>query len=169
MKMEFKLPTKVKALAILTRIDPAKDMVVVDITTNKAWIIEGRNGYGPECWDVRVEHTVACLDPKNMYQMLIRDEDTGFFYEVTNVKETQKILNAKLLGKEIMGDIKDNRFSLATPESLKDTELENDIYAAIIGETERLEHEKIYRGNGHHLAQRLTAMIMEKINPEKVS
>lgn len=36
---------------------------------------------------------------------------------------------------------------------------ENAIYSAIVGYCEGLEHDKIYRGNGHHLAQRLTALI----------
>ena len=45
---------------------------------------------------------------------------------------------------------------------MKDSSLlVNKVYAAIIGECERLEHEKIYRGNGHHLAQKLTKMIEE--------
>lgn len=57
----------------------------------------------------------------------------------------------------------------AAVKQWEDTADENDVYAAIIGETERLEHEGIYKGNGHHLAQRLTAMIMEKLKPEKVS
>lgn len=37
--------------------------------------------------------------------------------------------------------------------------IENKIYAAIIAECERMEAAKIYKGNGHHLAQRLVPMI----------
>lgn len=119
MKTEIKLPSTIKAITILTRIDPQAGMVIVDITTQKAWIVEGRNGYGPECWDVRVGTTVACLNPKNIYQMLMRDEDTGFFYEVVDEKEVQKILDYKLMGKPILGNLKNNRFVVATPESLR--------------------------------------------------
>jgi len=40
--------------------------------------------------------------------------------------------------------------------------LSNEVYAAIIKECEYLEQQKIYKGNGHHLAQRLTEMITNK-------
>jgi hypothetical protein len=36
------------------------------------------------------------------------------------------------------------------------------VYQAIIGECERMEREGCYRGNGHHLAQRLATMVLEK-------
>jgi len=39
--------------------------------------------------------------------------------------------------------------------------LENDVYVAIISECESLEQQKV--GNGHHLAQRLTKLITDKI------
>jgi len=43
--------------------------------------------------------------------------------------------------------------------------IENAIYASIIGECEGMEHDKRYRGNGHHLAQRLTYQISVGILP----
>ncbi len=42
---------------------------------------------------------------------------------------------------------------------MNNTVIENDIYASIIGECERLEHDNLYKGNGHHLAQRLTKLV----------
>lgn len=42
--------------------------------------------------------------------------------------------------------------------------MENKIYAAIIAYCEELEHDKVYRGNGHHLAQNITRLILEKLN-----
>ena len=43
----------------------------------------------------------------------------------------------------------------------------NDIYRGLIGECERLEHEGLYQGNGHHLAQRLTNMVLIELLPKK--
>ena len=43
--------------------------------------------------------------------------------------------------------------------------IENKIYASIIVYCEKLEAKGIYRGNGHHLAQRLTAMVSAGILP----
>ncbi len=40
---------------------------------------------------------------------------------------------------------------------------QNEIYAAIIAHCEGLEHQGIYSGNGHHLAQRLTAMVQQAL------
>jgi hypothetical protein len=37
--------------------------------------------------------------------------------------------------------------------------IENRIYQSIILYCEELENEKIYRGNGHHLAQKLTTLV----------
>jgi DNA-binding HxlR family transcriptional regulator len=45
--------------------------------------------------------------------------------------------------------------------------VENDVYASIIGELERLEREGSYRGNGHHLAQRLTRLVSEGLLPRQ--
>jgi hypothetical protein len=42
---------------------------------------------------------------------------------------------------------------------MKITELGNIVYGAIIGECERMEAEKQYPRNGHHLAQKLTELI----------
>ena len=42
---------------------------------------------------------------------------------------------------------------------LNETRFKNKTYAAIIGEIERLEHKGAYRGNGHHLTQRLVDML----------
>lgn len=39
--------------------------------------------------------------------------------------------------------------------------IENKIYLSIFAHCEELEHKEIYRGNGHHLAQRLTTMVSE--------
>lgn len=41
--------------------------------------------------------------------------------------------------------------------------IENRIYKAIIRECEEMEHNGNYRGNGHHLAQRLTQMVSAAI------
>lgn len=41
----------------------------------------------------------------------------------------------------------------------KQPPIENKIYAAIIANCEEMEANKIYKGNGHHLAQKLTAMV----------
>ena len=38
-------------------------------------------------------------------------------------------------------------------------EFQNKTYRVMIGELERLEHHGIYKGNGHHLAQRLSDML----------
>lgn len=42
---------------------------------------------------------------------------------------------------------------------MKKNEFRNKIYKAIIGEVEQREHKGAYRGNGHHLAQKLTELI----------
>ena len=39
--------------------------------------------------------------------------------------------------------------------------IENKIYASIILHCEEMENERTYRGNGHHLAQRLSKMVAE--------
>lgn len=44
---------------------------------------------------------------------------------------------------------------------------ENNIYASIIGYCEELEHEGIYKGNGHHLAQKLTTLVSEALLSEQ--
>lgn len=38
---------------------------------------------------------------------------------------------------------------------------DGDIYQAIVGYCEELEHKGAYTGNGHHLAQKLALMVME--------
>lgn len=43
----------------------------------------------------------------------------------------------------------------------------NQIYRGLIGECERIEHEGIYKGNGHHLAQRLTNLVLIELLPKK--
>lgn len=43
----------------------------------------------------------------------------------------------------------------------------NKIYKGIITECEKLENEGSYKGNGHHLAQRLTSMILVQLLPKK--
>lgn len=50
---------------------------------------------------------------------------------------------------------------------MEQNELENEIYASIIGECEQLEASKVYTGNGHHLAQRLTAKILQSLTARK--
>lgn len=44
--------------------------------------------------------------------------------------------------------------------------IENKIYASLIAHCEEMEANKVYRGNGHHLAQRLTAMVSAGILPK---
>lgn len=39
--------------------------------------------------------------------------------------------------------------------------MENEIYASLIGTCEKLEADGIYKGNGHHLAQKLSWMVRE--------
>ncbi len=39
------------------------------------------------------------------------------------------------------------------------TIIENRVYAAVIGHCEEMEHKGQYKGNGHHLAQRLSSMV----------
>ena len=41
----------------------------------------------------------------------------------------------------------------------------NKIYKALIGECERLEYEGKYKGNGHHLAQRLVKNVVIELLP----
>ena len=41
--------------------------------------------------------------------------------------------------------------------------LDNEIYAAIIGYCEELEHDLTTIGNGHHLAQKITKLITDKL------
>lgn len=45
--------------------------------------------------------------------------------------------------------------------------IENKIYASIVGSCEDMEFKKIYKGNGHHLAQRLTTIISAGILPKE--
>ena len=45
--------------------------------------------------------------------------------------------------------------------------IENKIYASIISICEDMEVKKIYKGNGHHLAQKLTAMVSASILPKE--
>ncbi len=42
---------------------------------------------------------------------------------------------------------------------MKNYPIENKIYASIIGHCETMEHKEQYKGNGHHLAQRLSTMV----------
>lgn len=42
----------------------------------------------------------------------------------------------------------------------------NKIYKSVIGECESLEHRGAYKGNGHHLAQRLTTMVLIGLLPK---
>jgi hypothetical protein len=39
--------------------------------------------------------------------------------------------------------------------------IENSVYASVIGECEDLESKGVYRGNGHHLAQRICRLVAE--------
>ncbi len=48
-----------------------------------------------------------------------------------------------------------------------DKPIENTIYKAILGHCEQLESKGSYVGNGHHLAQRLTAMVSAALLPKK--
>jgi DNA-binding MarR family transcriptional regulator len=43
----------------------------------------------------------------------------------------------------------------------------NKIYQGLIGECEKLEYEGVYKGNGHHLAQRLTMSVLVELLPKK--
>lgn len=45
--------------------------------------------------------------------------------------------------------------------------IENKIYASIIGLCEELESKKTYKGNGHHLAQKLTVEVSEGLLPKQ--
>ena len=45
--------------------------------------------------------------------------------------------------------------------------IENTIYASVIGICERLEADKIYKGNGHHLAQKITALVSIGLLPKE--
>ena len=45
--------------------------------------------------------------------------------------------------------------------------IENVIYRSIIGLCEKKEHEGMYRGNGHHLAQELTKAVSEGMLPKQ--
>ena len=50
---------------------------------------------------------------------------------------------------------------------MKKPPIENKIYAAIIGNCEDMESLGVYKGNGHHLAQRLTTMVSAGILPKE--
>lgn len=43
----------------------------------------------------------------------------------------------------------------------------NQVYKGLIGECEKLEAEGKYKGNGHHLAQRLTVSVLVELLPKK--
>jgi DNA-binding NarL/FixJ family response regulator len=45
--------------------------------------------------------------------------------------------------------------------------IENKIYAALIGHCEEMESKDVYRGNGHHLAQRLASMVSVGLLPKE--
>ena len=45
---------------------------------------------------------------------------------------------------------------------LSKTAFQNTLYRSMIGELERLEHEGRFKGNGHHLAQRIGDMVYEE-------
>ena len=47
---------------------------------------------------------------------------------------------------------------------MDETRFKNKAYEAMIEELERLEHKGAYRGNGHHLAQRLASMLWDKFS-----
>lgn len=47
---------------------------------------------------------------------------------------------------------------------LDESQFRNTAYAAIMKECESLEHDKKYKGNGHHLAQRLVEMLFVKFS-----
>jgi hypothetical protein len=46
---------------------------------------------------------------------------------------------------------------------------ENEIYASLIGECEAMEAKKAYKGNGHHLAQRLTKVVADALQGQGAS
>jgi hypothetical protein len=46
------------------------------------------------------------------------------------------------------------------------SELKNSIYSAVVRITEELERDRIYTGNGHHLAQRITEAVEAAIIDE---
>lgn len=50
---------------------------------------------------------------------------------------------------------------------MKKQQIENKIFASIISYCEEMEANEIYRGNGHHLAQRLTQMVSIGILPKQ--
>lgn len=49
----------------------------------------------------------------------------------------------------------------------KKSPIENKIYASIIGLCEEKESNKMYRGNGHHLAQELCVKVAEGLLPKQ--
>lgn len=48
-----------------------------------------------------------------------------------------------------------------------ETDFKNTSYRAMIEELERLEHDGMYKGNGHHLAQRLVEMLYNEFKEAK--
>jgi hypothetical protein len=46
---------------------------------------------------------------------------------------------------------------------IKNSELNNLVYEAVVGITEEREHNGSYRGNGHHLAQEITASVCKAL------
>lgn len=50
---------------------------------------------------------------------------------------------------------------------MKNNPIENRIYASISLHCEELENNRAYRGNGHHLAQRLTSMVAVGLLPKQ--
>jgi hypothetical protein len=46
---------------------------------------------------------------------------------------------------------------------IKNSELSNLVYEAVVGITEEREHKGSYKGNGHHLAQEITAAVCKAL------
>lgn len=46
----------------------------------------------------------------------------------------------------------------------KDNELKNAVYKSVLGICERIEHDGSYKGNGHHLAQKITDEVVSVLS-----
>jgi hypothetical protein len=106
---------------------------------------------------------------------------TGEMFTTTEV-DTINLANAKMMGvisidvealrknnaelKEAINKAKEavHRWRVVFERLKDDAHMSNEVYAAIIGECEKMEHMGAFKGNGHHLAQKLTLMIVQRLS-----
>ena len=107
---------------------------------------------------------------KNNITQQLLGEVTGLHTSAITRIESGKI-DCRASTLELLSDgidiiIKNRQHSACGVVVLDKTMFENVVYGSILGECEGMEHEGKYKGNGHHLAQRLCNLISSRFAGE---